>query len=84
MDRYNGSVAEMAGQQPSSGGRGFDPYLLLPPCDFGPKQFGWLINQLGKPLMDMEVSAVLVGRGYLPAVPSRRGRMNSVLNSLVG
>ncbi len=55
-DSLKGSVAEMAERQPPSGetvGRGFDPYpggaLEVWPCDFGPKQFDWLINQLGKP-----------------------------------
>ncbi len=50
-----GSVAEMAERQPPSGETGVRSLPAAPsrchvwPCDFGPKQFGWSINQLGEP-----------------------------------
>ncbi len=46
-------MAEMAERQPPSGETGVRSLpggaLEVWPCDFGPKQFGWLINQLGEP-----------------------------------
>jgi hypothetical protein len=41
--RATASVRGDGGSIPTGGA------LEVCPCDFGPKQFGWLINQLGEP-----------------------------------
>ena len=52
-----GSVAELAERQLPSGVTGIQSLqvgLEVWPCDFGPKQFGWLINQLGEPYFNLD------------------------------
>ena len=56
---------ELAERQPSSGVTGVRSLpaggaLEVWPCDFGPKQFGWLINQLGEPKFYEKLTTVLV------------------------
>ena len=43
VGRATASVWGDGGSIPTGGA------LEVWPCDFGPKQFGWLINQLGEP-----------------------------------
>ncbi len=43
VGRATASVCGDGGSIPIGGA------LEVWPCDFGPKQFGWLINQLGEP-----------------------------------